>query len=151
VAEFEQAMDDDFNTALALAALFNLGRDINSFINRDDFVPTPAAMHILIHVGRYFTSLLDALGLIPGESRELDEEYATRLLQVITGLGPDDRKLLPDGLPVEPRALLELLLQAREAARKQKNYRLGDRLRDELREMGILLEDTPRGVRWRLV
>jgi cysteinyl-tRNA synthetase len=151
VAEFEDAMDDDFNTALALAALFNLGREVNSFINRDDFVQTPAVVHILIHVSRYFNSLLGVLGLIPGEGRDMGEEYAAQLLQVITGLAPGDRNLLPEGLPTEPRALLDMLLQAREAARKQKNYRLADRLRDELREMGILIEDTPRGVRWRLV
>ena len=151
VAEFEEAMDDDFNTALALAALFNLGREVNSFINRDDFVQTPAVVHILIHVRRYFHSLLGVLGLVPGESRGLGEEYADQLLQVITGLEPADRKLLPQTLPDEPRALLDLLLQARLAARQQKNYRLADRLRDELREAGILIEDTPRGVRWRLV
>jgi cysteinyl-tRNA synthetase len=128
VAEFEDAMDDDFNTALALAALFNLGRDVNSFINRDDFVKTPAVVHILIRVRRYFHSLLGILGLIPGESRELDVDHADRLLQ-----------------------LLDLLLQAREVARQQKNYALADRLRDELRDAGILIEDTPRGARWRLV
>ena len=144
-------MDDDFNTALALAALFNLGRDVNSFINRDDFVQTPAAVHILVHVRRYFHSLLGVLGLIPGESRELGGEYAERVLQIISGLEPVDLKLLPQKLPGEPGALLDLLLQARLDARQQKNYRLADRLRDELREAGILLEDTPRGVRWRLV
>jgi cysteinyl-tRNA synthetase len=151
VAEFEEAMDDDLNTALALAALFNLGRDVNSFINRDDFVQTPAVVHILIHVRRYFNSLLGMLGLIPGESRELEGEYADRLLQVIGGLEPGDRELLPPALPAEPRGLLDLLLQAREVARQQKNYRLADRLRDDLRDSGILIEDTPRGARWCLV
>jgi cysteinyl-tRNA synthetase len=151
VAEFEEAMDDDFNTALAIAALFNLGRDVNTFINRDDFTRTPAAVHILIHVRRYFISLLDVLGLIPGESRELGEDSVEQLRQIIAGLKPDERKLLPKNLPGEPRALLDLLLQARETARRQKNYTLSDQLRDRLLENGILLEDTPRGVRWRLV
>lgn len=151
VAEFEEAMDDDFNTALALAALFNLGRDVNSFINRDDFTRTPAVVHILIHVRRYFASLLDVLGLIPGESRELGEDSADRLRQIIAGLKPADRELLPEDLPAGPRALLDLLLQVREAARQQKNYDLSDQLRDRLRENNILLEDTSRGVRWRLV
>ena len=151
VAEFEEAMDDDFNTALALAALFNLGREVNSFINRDDFTQTPAAVHILIRVRRYFTSLLDVLGLIPGEGRELGAEFAAELQQIIAGLAPGDRELLPGALPAKPPALLDLLLQARETARKQKNYRLSDQLRDELRAIGILLEDTSRGVRWRLV
>lgn len=151
VAEFEEAMDDDFNTALALAALFNLGREVNSFINRDDFAQTPAAMHILIRVRRYFTSLLEVLGLLPGEGRELGDMYAAELQQIIAGLAPGGRELLPEALPAKPRALLDLLLQARETARQQKNYRLSDQLRDELRTIGILLEDTSRGVRWRLV
>jgi len=151
VAEFEEAMDDDFNTALALAALFNLGREVNGFINREDFTKTPAVLHILIHVRHYFTSLLDVLGLLPGESRELAPEYADQMRRVIAGLEPADRDLLPGTLPDEPRALLDLLLQTRQIARQQKNYRLSDQLRDELREIGILLEDTSRGVRWRLV
>ena len=81
----------------------------------------------------------------------MDVDHADRLLQVIDGLESGDRALLPLSLATEPGKLLDLLLQAREVARQQKNYALADRLRDELRDAGILIEDTPRGARWRLV
>ncbi|NPV30216.1 MAG: cysteine--tRNA ligase [Firmicutes bacterium] len=144
VEEFETAMDDDFNTALALAALHNLGRDVNGFINREDFNPTPAVIHVLVRVRQYFIRLLDLLGLVPGESRELGSEYYPALKEAAVGV-------LPEPLPATPQELLAELLKAREEARRQKNYQAADALRETLRKIGIILEDTPRGVRWRLV
>lgn len=151
VAEFEEAMDDDFNTALAIAALFNLGREINAFINREDFNLTPAIRHTLVRVHQYFKSLLDVLGLIPGESRELGEEYAQLLREIAVSLRERPGVQLPDPLPEEPQALLGALLRVRQEARAQKNYQLSDAIRDSLKGIGIILEDTPRGVRWRIV
>ena len=60
-------MDDDFNTALGLAALYDMGREINAFINNKDFVPTPAVIHVLIQVRQCYHNLLDTLGLLPGK------------------------------------------------------------------------------------
>lgn len=151
VTEFEEAMDDDFNTALALAALFNLGREVNAFINRDDFNPTPAIRHTLVRIHHYFRSLLDVLGLVPGESRELGAEYALPLMEIAVSLKENAGIWLPEPLPEAPQALLDTLLGVRQEAREQKNYRLSDTIRDSLRAIGIILEDTPRGVRWRLV
>jgi cysteinyl-tRNA synthetase len=59
--------------------------------------------------------------------------------------------LLGDPLPPAPQELLILLLRARDEARRQKNYQVADALREAFRKIGIILEDTPRGVRWRLV
>ncbi|MDH7577439.1 MAG: cysteine--tRNA ligase [Bacillota bacterium] len=151
VAEFEAAMDDDFNTALALAALYSLGRDVNSFINREDFNPTPAVIHVLVRVRQYFTRLLDLLGLVPGESRELGAEYYPSLKEMAVAFKEQAGGLLGDPLPPAPQELLILLLRARDEARRQKNYQVADALREALRKIGIILEDTPRGVRWRLV
>ncbi len=151
VAEFEEAMDDDFNTALALAALFNLGREVNSFVNRDDFKATPAIRHTLVRVRRYFKNLLDVLGLVPGESRELGMDYAPALREIAVSLRESGAAQLPEPLPEAPQALLDALLKVRQEARAQKNYRLSDTIRDSLGKIGIILEDTPRGVRWRLV
>ena len=44
---------------------------------------------------------------------------------------------------------VEALIAARQAARKEKNWAEADRIRDKLKEMGIILEDTPQGVRWK--
>lgn len=151
VAEFETAMDDDFNTALALAALFNLSRDINGFVNRDDFCPIPTVLHILVRVRQYFIELLDVLGIAPGESRKLSASYTPGLREIAAALKESGDWKLPDSLPLEPQALLDILLQVRQEARSQKNYRLSDSLRDSLHKIGIILEDTPWGARWRLV
>jgi cysteinyl-tRNA synthetase len=149
IAEFEEAMDDDFNTALAIAALFNVARQINSFINRKDFSMTPAVLHVLVRVRQYLLQLLDVLGIVPGESRSLSEDLRPVLEEIARKLG--EGLGLPEELPSEPQKLLEILLQARDEARRQKNYQVADALRDALREHGIILEDTPRGVRWRIV
>jgi cysteinyl-tRNA synthetase len=68
---------------------------------------------------KFFTELTDVLGLLYAEKTD----------------------------PLE--AEVESLIQARQAARKAKNFAEADRIRDKLREMGILLEDTPQGIKWR--
>ncbi|WP_446715316.1 CysS/YqeB C-terminal domain-containing protein [Caloramator sp. Dgby_cultured_2] len=42
-------------------------------------------------------------------------------------------------------------MEERQKARKEKNYALADKIRDQLKEMGIILEDTPQGVRWKRI
>jgi len=44
---------------------------------------------------------------------------------------------------------IEKLIEERQKARKEKNYKLADEIRDKLKAMGIILEDTPSGVKWR--
>lgn len=151
VAEFEAAMDDDFNTALAFAALYNMGREINSFINDRAFVPTPAAIHVLVEARRHYQKLMDVLGLLPGERRELGAEYKDMLQQIINSVREQVQDLLPEELPDNPSELLELLIKLRNEARGRKDYQLADELREALKKIGIILEDTPRGTRWRLV
>jgi len=151
VAKFEAAMDDDFNTALALAALFDLGREINSFVNREGFQPVPEDIYLLVQARNYFLQLLDVLGLVPGEKRALGAEHGQRLREVALSLQDEIGSLLPDHLPDDPDEMLELLLKIRQDARERKEYRLSDALRDALKDEGIIIEDTPRGARWRLV
>ena len=151
VAEFEEAMDDDFNTALAFAALYNMGREINSYINDRAFVPTPAAIHVLVLARRYYQTLMDILGLLPGEKRELGPEYKEMLQEIINAVREQVQDLLPGELPDNSSELLDLLISLRNEARGRKDYQLADQLRDALKKIGIILEDTPRGTRWRLV
>lgn len=151
VAEFEEAMDDNFNTALGLAALYNMGREINSFINHKDFVPTPSAIHVLAQVRQCYQNLLDIMGLLPGEKRELGIEYLEGMREIAFSLKDRAGDLLPPQLPREPQELLNLLIMVRQEARAQKDFQLSDQLREALKKEGIILEDTPRGTRWRLV
>jgi cysteinyl-tRNA synthetase len=151
VAKFEKAMDDDFNTALGLAALYDMGREINAFINNKDFVPTPAVIHVLIQARQSYQELLDTLGLLPGEKRELGPEYLERIREIALSLQDKAGDLLQSPLPQDPQGILDILISVRQEARVQKDFQLSDQLRDALKKEGIILEDTPRGTRWRLV
>lgn len=112
--KFIQAMDDDFNTADAIAVIFELIRDSNGFIRED----TNAEV-----VKMVYDELLEFTGVL--------------------------------GLFIEKEEMLEenimRLIEEREKARKEKNWALADSIRNELKEKGIILEDTPSGVRWKRV
>ncbi len=151
LAKFVEAMDDDFNTALGLAVLFDIGREINTFINNQDFELTADVKSVLARVHGVYQELLDTLGLLPGEKRELGEEYLEGIRGVVLSVKEELEGLLPTTLPEDSREMLDLLLGVRQQVREQKDFRLSDRLRDALKEEGIILEDTARGTRWRIV
>ncbi len=112
---FGSALDDDLNVSAALAALFDLVRDLNRRIEGRTMSTADA--------GR----ALEAL-------RDLDTVLA----------------ILPDASPdLEPVAAA--LLEARSAARASRDWSASDRLRDELAELGVIVEDTRDGQRWRRV
>jgi cysteinyl-tRNA synthetase len=112
-SRFEAAMDDDLNVSAALAALFELVRELNRRI-ADRSLSTADA-------GR-------ALGFV----RDLDRVLA----------------VLPDEAADLPEAAAELLA-ARDAARASRDWAASDRLRDELAALGVAVEDTRDGQRWR--
>ncbi|MBR0466107.1 MAG: cysteine--tRNA ligase [Clostridia bacterium] len=110
--EFILAMDDDLNTADALAAVFNLVRDINTEIQNG------AKAETLKACADTFDELTGVLGLVYNrKTAALDSE-------------------------------IEELIEKRTAARKNKDFKTADEIRDKLKEMGIILEDTPQGVKW---
>ncbi len=110
---FITAMDDDLNTADAVAVIFDLVREINTFIS------TPHAKETLEKGAELFDSLTDVLGILYNRKKESLEDE------------------------------VEELIAARQAARKERNWAEADRIRDELKAMGIVLEDTPQGVKWK--
>jgi len=115
-ARFIEAMDDDFNTADAVAVIFEMVREINTLAAgaEPSKVFARASLDML-------SELTDVLGLIYGaESGNIDEE-------------------------------VETLIAARQAARKEKNWSEADKIRDRLNDMGISLEDTPQGVKWKKI
>lgn len=111
--QFIDAMDDDLNTADAIASIFELVRDINT--NVVGKTPSKALVEGAISV---FDELTGVLGLVYNRKTE---------------------KLDSD---------IEALIEARTNARKEKNWAEADRIRDQLKEMGIVLEDTAQGVKW---
>ena len=111
--DFVAAMEDDINTADAIAVIFELVRDLNS--NLDATSSQPA----IIAGQASFTELTDVLGLaVKAKETNLDEA-------------------------------VEDLIAQRQAARKAKDFKRADEIRDELLAMGIVLEDTREGVKWK--
>ncbi len=111
-ADFITAMDDDLNTADALAAIFNLVKDINLTLREN---PGKDSINAMISA---LEELCGVLGLL----------Y--------------DKK--EDSLDAE----VEELIAQRTEARKNKDFKTADEIRDKLKAMGIVLEDTPHGVKW---
>ncbi|MBP3327625.1 MAG: cysteine--tRNA ligase [Clostridia bacterium] len=112
-AQFVEAMEDDLNTADALAAIFELVRDINTKVIADGANKADCEA-----AAKMFDELCGVLSLVYNRKKEsLDDE-------------------------------VEALIAQRTQARKDKNWAEADRIRDELKAMGIVLEDTAQGVKW---
>ncbi len=120
--DFISGMDDDFNTPQALASLYDLVREVNRWTQERGFQLTGSAKSVLEEAyGCLITLGGDVLGLF-GET-------------------------LNDGSIDE--GAIEALISQRAEAKKAKNWAMADQLRDELKSKGIIIEDTPQGVRWR--
>lgn len=127
--QFTEALDDDFNTALAIGHLFELSRLINSQIAAGD----PANLTdkaIISQAADLLRRLGDVLGLFGGVGA-----FGT------PGSGEDETSRLEE--------ILESFLAVRQQARKDKNYALADEIRDFLSGQGIRIEDTNGGARCR--
>ncbi|WP_297503041.1 cysteine--tRNA ligase [Thermococcus sp.] len=118
---FYEAMDDDFNTAEALKAVFEASNAVNRYLTR---VETPKES-ILRKAWEFFKAVSEVFGIFEDYFREQK-------------VG-------------EEEALINLLIEVRGQLRKEKNFALADRIRAELRELGIQLEDTPQGTVWKRV
>jgi cysteinyl-tRNA synthetase len=123
-ARFEVAMDDDFNTPQALGVLFDLARLLHTA--RDQMSQgTLGAGAFMIGVGE-LVILAQTLGLLEGAGRR------------------------PLSMDPQVKARIESLVYLRQEARRQRDFREADRLREELSRLGVVLEDTRDGTTWKL-
>ncbi|MCB2227636.1 MAG: cysteine--tRNA ligase [Desulfarculaceae bacterium] len=143
-AEFEAAMDDDFNTPRALGALFSLAKTTNKLAAE----PEPAPDKPMLGKG----------GMKPASAKEALLGLAAARLRNLGGrlgiLAEDPMEFLQSSAPAAGEGpdpdQIEALIAQRTQARKDKDFAAADRIRDELTDMGVLLEDGPEGTRWRL-
>lgn len=115
--KFIEAMDDDFNTSVALSRLFAFAREVNIYLNS----PEQENKEVLEEIIKFYQELA---GKILGILKDFDQEKSFE-------------------------QEIEKLIEEREEARKKRNWVRSDQIRDKLRGKGILLEDTPSGVRWK--
>jgi cysteinyl-tRNA synthetase len=113
-AQFIEKMDDDFNTADAVSALFEMVRELNSLLAQNPSKEAAA------EAGAYFTEIAKLMGLI-GESAT-DKAFAEEV---------------------------EALIAERAAAKKAKDFARADAIRAQLSDMGVTLQDTAQGTKWK--
>jgi cysteinyl-tRNA synthetase len=112
--QFEEAMEDDINTADAVSALFEMVKYINTEF--DEFTSKETVKSTL----SILNELADVLGILYKKDDDLSEKAKE-------------------------------LIEKRKEARKNKDYKLSDELRDELLDLGIQVEDTREGMKWKKI
>jgi cysteinyl-tRNA synthetase len=133
-ARFEEAMDDDFNTAQALGYFYDLLKHLNSLLDISKKQSNEETRAIL----KKGLDLLTRFGSIFGLFQEDPEKYLD-----------EQKKEGLKRLNLTEEEILKLV-QDRNAARKEKNWKRGDEIRADLLSRGIVLEDTPNGTLWKI-
>ncbi|MDT2831176.1 cysteine--tRNA ligase [Vagococcus carniphilus] len=110
--QFEEGMDDDFNTANGITAVYSLVKWLNAYLEKNK-----VSKIVLTRAVELLKTLMTVFGIELGEVEVLDET-------------------------------IEALIEERNEARKNKDFKRSDEIRDELKEQGIILEDTSQGTRW---
>ena len=120
--DFDAAMDDDFNTALAISQMFGLAKEINRY-HQEIERGTAFDVKSFVKVANAYHEMAEIIGIFEQEEATADDGLAD--------------------------ALMELIIGIRQEARAAKNWAVADRIRDGLKEAGVVIEDTPTGVRWK--
>jgi len=120
---FTSAMNDDFNSPLALSTLFEMSKEINNAISNGI-----ASQQVLEQADAIYRELGgDVLGVVRDKPAPHEAASAER-----------------------EAALVEMMIELRNEARRAKDYARADAIRDRLAKLGVILEDGPRGTTWRI-
>jgi cysteinyl-tRNA synthetase len=125
-------MDDDFNTPEAVAVLFDLANEVNRTQS--------------VEVATQLKAMAGVLGLLQRDAQEFLQGKGRVGVNMHGGLslaGSLETKV------IRREPYINSQIEARNAAKKSKNFAEADRIRKELLEAGIVLEDTPQGTTWR--
>ena len=136
---FYEAMSDDFNSPEALASIFKLVREMNILKNRavkERGISKKALQSYREASEIIYKILRDIFGLFDSLQPCVETEKVKA--EKISESKIDEN-------------LVETLLEIRNKARKDKNYQLADYIRDKLQELGIAIEDTPVGTKWKKI
>lgn len=169
---FETAMNDDFNTALAIAGLFDWAKAVNTYLKNPHL-----DKNALLEALTVFETMADVIGLMfhqEGGGDNLDD-----IMTAMIALRSDARKnkdfqtadflrdafkeqgliledtpqgtnwKSADGLALSLETVMTAIIAVRKSARQTKNYALADAIRDNLHTIGIIIEDTPQGTSWK--
>jgi cysteinyl-tRNA synthetase len=135
---FEQAMDDDFNTPVAIAVLFDLARELNKVKENN---PERA-----VELASSLKFLSGLLGILQDDPDAFLKQEVSPALFVNSNTFYD-AAVTTESISAQ---IIEQQIQARLDAKKAKNWALADKIRDELKQQGVILEDAPNGTTsWR--
>ena len=152
-SEFASALNNDLNIPAAMAEVFKSLKQIEKLVaslnteiitsdgteNSNDNISSKDSIGILVNSVLTLRAMLDVLGLDP-----LSEPWKQDTLHLLSDnpANSKDREILS--------CLIEQMIEERQQARKSKNWGLADRIRSNLAESGIIIEDTPSGTRWKI-
>ena len=123
---FYAAMDDDFNTALAIGTMFGVAKEINVYYNGVVNNKITHDYQVYSAMREVYFMMADVLGI---------------LVQERQGKIDGNQELVGE--------LMDIIISIRQDARQAKNWAIADKVRDSLGAVGIVLEDSPQGVRWK--
>ncbi len=139
-SDFEDAMDDDFNTPQAVSVIFDFVNSTNKFFEKNSEVDSKLckkALERLFELGNILTLFQD---------KKDDVSQDSNLLKQIKSLSKDFATDV-EGKTIEE--LMDILLEAREKARSEKDWNTADKIRDKLKDLGFEIQDTDNGPVWR--
>jgi len=124
--DFELAMDDDFNTAGALGAIFKLAGEVNQFLAATEDLASDEKRNVLGQAYKSLVEVCSVLGIYAEEEVASDEHAALT------------------------EQLMNLILEIRQDARQRKDWETADKIRDQLEQLNVELQDSRAGTTWKI-